>query len=180
MRSNLALATPAGAAVIHDFAVLEGMDKIRSIDLSMVKLKLMDKEEGQGWDQEYADYVETRYRRYLCMVYVSRHGANVPTRDIDLFWHQHILDTRAYADDCQHVFGEFIHHFPYFGMRSEADAKNLLASFEETKALHLDLFGEPYCDDDCTTDASKCHKCGGGKCTRCGHGKCVTCKSKTS
>src|ERR1022692_2458665 len=89
------------------------MSLINSIDLSMVKMKLMDEEEGQGWDKEYTDYVEQRYKRYLCMIYISPKGSVVPTKDIDLFWHQHILDTRAYAKDCQLIFGKFLHHFPY-------------------------------------------------------------------
>jgi hypothetical protein len=46
----------------------EAMADINSIDLSMVKLKLMDEEEGQGWCEEYVEHVEKRYRRYLCMI----------------------------------------------------------------------------------------------------------------
>ena len=44
--------------------VEEAMNLINSIDLTMVKKKLMD-EEGQGWDEEYSNYVEQRYKRYL-------------------------------------------------------------------------------------------------------------------
>jgi hypothetical protein len=156
--------------------VMEAIEKIATIDLSMVKLKLMDEEEGLGWTTEYADLVEERYRRYLCMVYLRRDGSNVPTKEIDQFWHQHILATRAYAEDCDRVFGEFIHHFPYFGMRGDADAKDLSDSFERTKAFYVETFGSPYTGV-FTDAAGRCHKCGGGKCTRCGHGKCVKCKS---
>lgn len=108
------------------------MAEIGAIDLCMVKRKLMDKEEGQGWTQEYVDFVEKRYRRYLCMIRIDPNGSAVPTKEIDLFWHQHILDTRAYANDCETIFGYFLHHFPYFGMRGEEDALNLTKSFEET------------------------------------------------
>ena len=61
------------------------MGLIDSVDLSMVKLKLMDEEEGQGWTAEYADWAECRYRRYLCMLKLNPQGAVVPTKDIDLF-----------------------------------------------------------------------------------------------
>lgn len=156
-------------------STVEGaMAAIESLDLSMVKLKLMDKEEGQGWSQEQVDFVETRYRRYLCMVLLDPNGSVVPTKDIDLFWHQHILDTRAYAVDCDRTFGFFLHHFPYFGMRGEEDARNLQASFEETRASYSRLFGEDYClqfgESRCHKCSSKCHKCQSGcgmKCTRC-------------
>ncbi|HEX9965510.1 MAG TPA: glycine-rich domain-containing protein-like [Allosphingosinicella sp.] len=172
------------------------MEAIASIDLTMVKKKLMDPEEGQGWSQEHTEWVEQRYRRYLCMLYLSRRGSVVPTRDIDLFWHQHILDTRGYADDCDRVFGEFIHHFPYFGMRGDDDARALESSFDRTKAIYASLFGEDYavartatsnqvgkCHDE---DTSTCHKCSSDsptchKCTSSPDGEdtiqCTKCKS---
>jgi hypothetical protein len=141
---------------------------VDGIDLSMVKLKLMDANEGPGWSADYADHVERRYRRYLCMIYLRPDRSIVPTQDIDSFWHQHILDTRAYAGDCEEVFGEFLHHFPYFGMRGEADAQDLLASYEKTKELYADLFGEPYCVVDGQGRAGKCVKCGSGP-NKCHH-----------
>ena len=155
------------------------MKLIDTIDLSMVKKKLMDEEEGQGWSEEYTDYVELRYRRYLCMLQLSPIGDAVPTRDIDLYWHQHILDTRAYADDCNRVFGMFIHHFPYFGMRGDEDAKNLQDSFEATKILYATLFGADYCSSPTDQTAMRCHK-GPGSCHKCASGcgmKCTKCQS---
>ena len=141
---------------------------VDSIDLFMVKQKLMDKDEGQGWDEEYTAYVEHRYRRFLCMLFLRFDSSIVPTRDIDLCWHQHILDTRAYARDCQKVFGRFVHHFPYFGMRGEEDAKDLSNAFEETKAIYAQLFGEEYCLEYIDANESNCHK---------GPGNCHVCKS---
>lgn len=144
------------------------MERVVAIDLGMVKLKLMDADEGPGWSPEFADHVELRYRRYLCMVHLAPDRSIVPTRDIDTFWHQHILDTRAYAADCDRAFGSFLHHFPYFGMRGEADAQNLLSSFEQTKALYEELFGMPYCPTDGTPAAGRCVKCGTGP-VKCHH-----------
>lgn len=188
---------------VHSFAsckptehVTAAMETIASIDLTMVKKKLMDPDEGQGWSQEHTEWVEQRYRRYLCMLYLNQKGSVVPTRDIDLFWHQHILDTRAYADDCDRVFGEFIHHFPYFGMRGDEDARALESSFERTKAIYVALFGEEYAVSRGATsaqvgrchegDTSTCHKCSSEnptchKCTSSPDGedtiKCTRCKS---
>jgi hypothetical protein len=140
---------------------------INSIDLTMVKMKLMDEEEGQGWDQAYCEEIENLYRRYLCMLYLDFEAPHVPTIEIDLFWHQHILDTRAYAKDCQTIFGQFLHHFPYFGMRGEEDAKNLNDAFEETKKFYFELFGEAYCEE--TSSCKKCScssKCGVSQCSK--------------
>jgi hypothetical protein len=153
------------------------MAGINGVDLSMVKQKLMDKEEGQGWCEDLVNHVEMRYRRYLCMIRLDPAGSAVPTRDIDLFWHQHILDTRAYAVDCENVFGYFLHHFPYFGMRGEEDERNLHDSFEQTRDAYMRLFGEDYCAE---YDVSRCHK-GCSTCHKCQSGcgmKCTKCKSK--
>lgn len=68
----------------------------------------------------------------------------VPHATIDKFWHQHILDTEKYADDCQYVFGYFLHHYPCFGMNGVQDAQNLANAFEETKQLYQLHFGVPY------------------------------------
>lgn len=152
------------------------MRVVESIDLTMVKRKLMDPEEGQGWDADHTEYVEKRYRRFLCMIRLRVDASAVPTRDIDLFWHQHILDTRAYARDCELLFGKFLHHYPYFGMFGDEDARNLSTAFEETKRLYASLFGESYTEDDasskCHKGCSKCHKCQSG----CGM-SCKQCKS---
>jgi len=162
-------------------AIVDAMTRqIETIDLTMVKLKLMDTEEGHGWSTDYVSHVERRYRRYLCMVQLSPFGDAVPTRDIDQFWHQHILDTRAYAGDCQRVFGSFLHHFPYFGMRGEEDAENLQDSFEQTKILYAKLFGADYCEEASGSDPTTCHK-GPGNCHKCKNGcgmKCTKCKDK--
>jgi hypothetical protein len=65
-----------------------------------------------------------------------------PSKDVDKFWHGHILDTLKYAEDCQNVFGYFLHHFPYFGMRGEEDAANLRAASANMHAIYEREFGE--------------------------------------
>jgi hypothetical protein len=32
---------------------------------------------------------------------------------LDDLWHEHILDTQKYKEDCESVFGKFIHHNPH-------------------------------------------------------------------
>lgn len=140
---------------------------IDNIDLTMVKRKLMDTDEGLGWGEDRACFAEARYRRFLYMTQAYPDRSIVPARDVDQFWHQHILDTRAYASDCARAFGSFLHHFPYFGMRGDADARNLDASFEGTKALYAELYGEDYCIEYGGT-AGRCVKCGTGP-VRCHH-----------
>jgi hypothetical protein len=116
---------------------------IEALDLGPIKLKLMDPEEGQGWSREYVEQMETAYKRFLTLLVKFPHESIAPTKDVDKFWHGHILDTMKYAEDCQNVFGYFLHHFPYFGMRGEQDAADLQAAGENMHALYEREFGEP-------------------------------------
>jgi hypothetical protein len=64
-----------------------------------------------------------------------------PNGPIDAFWHAHILDTSAYEQDCEAVFGELLHHYPYFGMHGPNDAEALQKAFQESVALYIVHFG---------------------------------------
>ena len=150
---------------------------ITSLDLAPIKVKLMDPESGEGWTQEDADTVELWYRRFLILSFKHRSKPVVVNDAIDTFWHYHILDTRKYAEDCETVFGYFLHHFPYFGMRGEQDSKNLQQSFSDTLKLIEEEFGEsledtfgsrwesknrPSRTDQPRFKGSSCSDCGGG------------------
>jgi len=118
-----------------------GLAAIQQLDLSQVKRKIMEPSpEGKGWDQETADRAELWYRRYLEVCLRHPEFPAVPNRHIDDFWHQHILDTRAYAADCQNIFGEFLHHYPYFGLNGDAAERD--GAFDQTDAIYISLFGE--------------------------------------
>lgn len=144
---------------------------VDDIDLHMVKSKLClpEDQEGKGWSPEQADRVEVWYKRFLKLNLLYPTKSIVPTRMIDVMWHAHILDTRAYASDCGQVFGEYLHHFPYFGLRGEDDARDLAESFAETCELFVLHFGQ-------SPDSLQASGCngrggsggggGGGKCSR--------------
>ena len=133
------------------------MEDINAIDFTMVKQKIQDKEEGLGWTSAQCDDAETEYKKFLALKRTYPDKEIVPNKQVDLFWHHHILDTRKYATDCENIFGFFLHHFPYFGMRDEQDMQNLADAFEETRALYAlqyveTLAGEaPKCKTHCRT-----------------------------
>lgn len=112
-----------------------------SLDLDPIKFKLMDANEGYGWTREETDSRELEYKRFLALVAKFPDEAIVPNKEVDKFWHAHILDTMKYAEDCHNVFGYFLHHFPYFGMRDDEDAANLANANERTQALYRQEFG---------------------------------------
>ena len=128
---------------------------VAELDFELMKQKLQDPEEGMGWTPEQVDSAEIEYKRYLnlCMVYGK---GIVPNKIMDQTWHYHILDTRSYHKDCDKLFGGYMHHYPYFGMRGDQDAQDLKNSFENTKDLYLELFGEEMARD----EHNKCwHDC---------------------
>jgi hypothetical protein len=83
---------------------------IRNLDLGLVRERLIQK---KGWTLEHAERLIEEYREYLALFYFHPGEELVPpTQELDDVWHEHILDTRRYAEDCQAVFGRFIHHVP--------------------------------------------------------------------
>lgn len=116
--------------------------KIDSIDLSMVKMKMEDPEDGVGFSNDKLNEIEIKYKNFLYMIGLGLES--VPTKDIDKMWHYHILDTMAYEKDCKKVFGRFIHHFPYLGLRGDEDEKLLEERFRQTSLEYLSLFNEQY------------------------------------
>src|SRR5687768_15790807 len=123
----------------------KGIDRtIASIDLEMVKLKLMDPEEGLGWTATECDIAEVEYKRFLHLNKKYPDSIIVPNLTMDAMWHQHILDTNAYHLDCDIVFGNYFHHFPYFGMRNESDKQDLLSAFANTIIVYTNEFREGF------------------------------------
>ena len=140
--TNLVYPDPIRQERIDFLINVKGIDpKIAELDFELMKLKLQDEEEGLGWTEDQVDSAEIEYKRYLnlCMVYGK---GMVPNKIMDQTWHYHILDTIAYHEHCEKLFGGYMHHYPYFGMRGEQDAQDLKDSFEKTKDLYLELFNE--------------------------------------
>ena len=128
--------TVAGAEVEAALA------RVASLDFTMLKHKLG---EEKGWSPEYQSEVESLYRRFLALNVVYTDRKICPTGPIDEFWHAHILDTRAYQADCDYLFGHYLHHFPYFGMRGADDYAALQTAFEQSRELFIRHFGIDPC-----------------------------------
>jgi hypothetical protein len=115
---------------------------IAALDLDPIKVKLMHAESGEGWSLAYADAVEFEYRRFLYLMKKYPNEQVAPLFDVDVFWHYHILDTMKYAVDCQAVFGYFLHHFPYVGLRGAEDVKAHQRVGERMRELYEQTYGE--------------------------------------
>jgi hypothetical protein len=114
---------------------------ISSLDLDKVKLKLMHVESGEGWGHERAEAAEAGYRRFLYLTRKYPGEPIAPSVDVDTFWHYHILDTVKYANDCDAVFGHFLHHDPYVGIGEDASPGDQVRAGERMRELHEAEFG---------------------------------------
>lgn len=119
-------------------------EKIAALDLEPIKVKLMHVESGEGWSLEKANAVEREYRRFLYLMKTFPTEQAAPLMDVDIFWHYHILDTQKYAVDCQAVFGFFLHHFPYIGLRGDDDLVAHERLGKRMAEIYEMTFGESY------------------------------------
>ena len=128
------------------------------LDLGNVRMKLADPDEGAGLTEAELDLMEGEYRKFLALQLLHPEATIVPCALVDEMWHRHILDTAAYRDDCEAIFGRFLDHFPYFGMRGEDDAQALHDAYADTLELYRGAFGEPPDGTWISTEASRCSR----------------------
>jgi hypothetical protein len=108
-------------------------ERIAVLDLEPIIYKLTHPEAGEpGMTLTEAD---TAVQLYRALIELHPGEQIAPTKAIDRVWHAHILDTEKYAGDCDAVFGRFIHHYPYFGMRGRRDAHALAEAAARTRRL---------------------------------------------
>lgn len=155
----------------HVLATDEVAVRIDELDLEPIVFKLMNPDHEVGLSLELADRGVARYRMFLKLCAMYPDCSIVPTAEIDHVWHTHILDTVKYRYDCDRIFGRFLDHFPYLGLRGEEDAARLAASFAETKALFLRHFGDDLsdgtmqaCGDSCGGSLCENPSCSGSSC----------------
>jgi hypothetical protein len=95
---------------------------------SALRAKLRDK-----LDSEYqvAIAVEGLREWYLACLDARGETLGMPSRAVDIAWHEMILMTRAYHEFCERAFGHYLHHSPEALMREPVDtglARTLVAA----------------------------------------------------
>jgi len=123
--------------------VEQAVAAIQALDLEPIRLRVTDPELGEGWSRAYAENIEHAYRDYLTMLVKHPEDAEdiVVSKDVDEFWHTHILHTMKYTEDCERVFGAYLHHKPHVGERTQADIEKKTALAEKTRRLYQQEFG---------------------------------------
>lgn len=127
----------------------------------MVKLKV-----EYAWDTKKILLHYLFYKQFLYLCKNNNGVKIVPTESVDEFWHAHIQDTSKYQQDCEQIFGCMLHHFPYFGMRSKTDARNLVKSGKQTRDLLFSVFGMK------NWSTSENALCGSNNCSACDGSTC--------
>jgi hypothetical protein len=79
------------------------------------------------------------YKNFLFLQKKHLPESLVPSRQIDEFWHNHILYTKNYLHDCLNIFGHYLHHQP---ASPNEDSQYLVQHYLKTKAFYFAEFGE--------------------------------------
>lgn len=95
-------------------------------------------------DNDFLRDAVRQYRKFLLLRRSAPRGATlVPTYQIDLMWHTHILSSAAgYFADCTAIAGAVLNHDDSLDDRTEGGP--LDRAFEEMKALWEGTYGEEY------------------------------------
>ena len=106
------------------------LKKLDALDLSSVIYNLVEK---SLWTRDKALSMAKEYKQFLYLVATNPNKSVVPwTQELDDFWHQHILDTKKYHDDCYEIFGRIIHHDPNTTLNPDKH----LTAWEDTKKMY--------------------------------------------
>ncbi|MEL6353684.1 MAG: glycine-rich domain-containing protein-like [Cyanobacteria bacterium J06627_28] len=140
------VSTPSTSAIKHSSLKTEADKKflavLSAVDFGPIAYKLINPEEGEGWSLQRATQAIEQYRRFLFLVYKYPDEKIVPSRETDEVWHTHILDTSKYREDCDRLFGKFMDHWPYFGLKDAEERQELNNAFSSTQKLLETHFGK--------------------------------------
>lgn len=118
----------------------------------------------------------------LTLVQMYPEAPVVPSKLVDLVWHEHVLDTQTYQRDCLRMFGHYLHHAPSFGGGDEK--AEMVAQQQDMLSLYRTQFGEaasrdmwPMVVPPDTIKDEKMPDCCSAKCVKPSCAGCVGCNS---
>jgi hypothetical protein len=95
---------------IEEKIIAPGLADLSRIDLTPVRSRITRENSSLTVDQ-ICD-MERRYLQFLLRCKQEPDIRHEPDKEVDLYWHTHILQTRKYLADCQKYLGYFLHHEP--------------------------------------------------------------------
>lgn len=97
----------------------------------------------QDWTREKREQEARRYEMFLCLSAKHPGKRATPTREIDEFWHLHMLHPCAYVADSMRIFGRIFDHDGGFGI-GPGELPILKTAFRGFAARWEAEYGEPY------------------------------------
>lgn len=96
-----------------------------------------------AWIPEYLEMLESdsiqvieEYKRFLQLLIINK-IVLTPSKLVDEFWHQHILNSTEYFQFCIRIAGHYIHHSPH----DQKPHSFHLDSFNQTQQVYKKYFG---------------------------------------
>jgi len=114
---------------------------VESLDLERFVAKLQRDHGHHVKDEATARKAVDEYRKMLVLIQRFPERPVVPSKLVDLVWHEHILDTARYKRDCLRMFGRYVHHNPSFG--GEEEKAELQGQQNDMFKVYMETFNEP-------------------------------------
>jgi hypothetical protein len=119
----------------------QACDYIRKLDLNYIAESMCAEQYPlPRWIMSDALLCLQQYKNFLILAKKHFPKFLVPTKYIDEFWHNHILYTKNYFEDCKNIFGHYLHHEP---TSPSEDPAKLIDGYLMTKQLYLEEFNQP-------------------------------------
>ena len=150
-------------------SIIETFDILSKLHISNALKKVSRDNE---WDTLFSVRVEQEYGKFLFIL--KQYGSPVvPSKPVDLLWHQHILETKTYFKDMKRIFGRYIHHQPSYTLDEKRETRNKFDTFAHRYELEFgsmpdDIWGN------CQRKSVTCDECDG----RCSQIQCDECESR--
>ncbi|MBQ70729.1 MAG: hypothetical protein CMA65_04485 [Euryarchaeota archaeon] len=116
--------------------------RVRDLNFDRIVWKIIHDPFKPDMTEEDVLLAVKKYKRFLNLKVKFPKMSLVPTDDIDMIWHSHILDTEQYAKDCNSLFGEFLHHEPFFGNFGNKTQQGMGVMFKQTSDVWFQEYGE--------------------------------------
>ena len=106
--------------------------KIQALDFTRFRNRLIRDYPEMNWEGELFTIAVEEYKRFLELIVRFPEVRMSPTKLMDTIWHHHILDTKNYHNDCNNIFGFYLHHKPTF-----EEVKSFLKIEVDKSVLHI-------------------------------------------
>lgn len=153
-----------------------------NLNLTRFVPKLLRDQAPYFQDAATAERAIEEYKRMLTLVQRFPDAPVVPSKLVDIVWHEHVLDTQTYQRDCLRMFGHYLHHAPSFGNDTDEKAE-MVQQQQDMLQLYSNEFGEsagrdmwPMTPSDPSSD-EKMPDCCSALCVKPSCAGCVGCNS---